>query len=181
MSTSSNSSKGFGFSSVLLFALTLIIIFVAVYLMPNGFSNQGKDNWKGTSGLTQSDKEFGTLMNIQKVGRVEIKEARTELRTGEEVFSLQCASCHKDGLVGAPKFSIASEWAARIPAGYEALLNSALHGKGQMGAQGGGAFEDIEIGRAVVYMANAGGANFDEPQPEKAEGDEAAAEGEGAA
>ena len=35
-----------------------------------------------------------------------------------------------------------------------------------MPAQGGGDFEDLEIGRAVVYMANAGGANF--PVPERA-------------
>jgi hypothetical protein len=33
-----------------------------------------------------------------------------------------------------------------------------------MGAQGGGDYEDLEIGRAVVYMANAGGAKFQEPQ-----------------
>jgi hypothetical protein len=45
------------------------------------------------------------------------------------------------------------------------LLNSALHGKNAMGAQGGGEFEDIEVGRAVVYMTNHGGANFPVPEP----------------
>jgi hypothetical protein len=33
-----------------------------------------------------------------------------------------------------------------------------------MGAQGGGDFDDFEVARAVVYMANAGGAKFDEPK-----------------
>jgi cytochrome c5 len=33
-----------------------------------------------------------------------------------------------------------------------------------MGAQGGGDFSDLEIGRAVVYMANKAGAKFDEPK-----------------
>ena len=33
-----------------------------------------------------------------------------------------------------------------------------------MGAQGGGDFTDLEIGRAVVYMANQAGAKFDEPK-----------------
>jgi hypothetical protein len=32
-----------------------------------------------------------------------------------------------------------------------------------MGPQGGGDFDDFEIARAVVYMANAGGAKFAEP------------------
>jgi hypothetical protein len=31
-------------------------------------------------------------------------------------------------------------------------------------AQGGGDFEDLEIARAVVYLANAGGAKFAEPK-----------------
>ena len=47
-----------------------------------------------------------------------------------------------------------------------ALLEHALKGKGTMPPQGGGDYEDTEIGRAVVYMANAGGANF--PVPERA-------------
>ena len=33
-----------------------------------------------------------------------------------------------------------------------------------MGAQGGGAFSDIEIGRAVVHMANAAGGKLAEPK-----------------
>ena len=35
-----------------------------------------------------------------------------------------------------------------------------------MPPQGGGDFEDLEIGRAVVYLANSGGAKF--PVPERA-------------
>jgi cytochrome c5 len=60
-------------------------------------------------------------------------------------------------------------WGARIKEGYEHLLTSALKGKGAMGAQGGGDFEDLEIGRAVVYMTNAAGGNLPEPKkPEPA-------------
>ena len=33
-----------------------------------------------------------------------------------------------------------------------------------MGAQGGGDFEELEIARAVVYMANAGGGKFEPPK-----------------
>jgi cytochrome c5 len=44
------------------------------------------------------------------------------------------------------------------------LWSSALKGKGAMGAQGGGDYDDTEIASAVVYMANAGGAKFKEPK-----------------
>jgi hypothetical protein len=55
------------------------------------------------------------------------------------------------------------------------LLTSALKGKGAMGAQGGGDFEDAEIGRAVVYMANASGGKLAEPKAPVAAGAEVAA------
>jgi cytochrome c5 len=54
-------------------------------------------------------------------------------------------------------------WAPRIKTGYDTLLNSALKGKNAMGAQSGGDFDDFEIARAVVYLANAGGGKFEEP------------------
>jgi hypothetical protein len=38
-----------------------------------------------------------------------------------------------------------------------------------MGAQGGGDLSDFEVARGVVYMANAGGAKFPEPQKPEAE------------
>jgi cytochrome c5 len=103
---------------------------------------------------------------IMPVGAVKLKPADGGvLKTGEQVFQAQCSACHAAGLVGAPKFGDAAAWAPRIKTGYEALLTSALKGKGAMGAQGGGELSDIEVGRGVVYMANNGGAKFDEPQP----------------
>jgi cytochrome c5 len=101
---------------------------------------------------------------LSKVGYVEIKDANRPLKTGEEVYKGQCTTCHALGVAGSPKFGDASAWRPRIGKGYEALLTSALKGKGVMGAQGGGDYEDLEIGRAVVYMANAGGAKFQVPQ-----------------
>lgn len=110
------------------------------------------------------DTELATAQRIQKVGVVEIRDANRPLAAGGDVYKAQCAACHDAGLAGAPKMGDAGAWAARIATGYEALLNSALKGKGAMGAQGGGAYRDAEIGRAVVYMANAAGAKFEEPQ-----------------
>ncbi|MGH8846408.1 MAG: c-type cytochrome, partial [Polaromonas sp.] len=79
------------------------------------------------------------------------------------VYKAQCVACHASGAAGAPKLSDAAAWAPRIKTGFDALWQSALKGKGAMGAQGGGDFEDSEIGRAVVYMAAAVGAKFAEP------------------
>jgi len=102
---------------------------------------------------------------IAPVGRVEVKDASdvSALKTGEQVYQAACAACHNSGAAGAPKLADTGAWAARIKTGYDTLLNSALKGKGAMGAQGGGDYSDVEIGRAVVYMSNQAGAKFAEP------------------
>ena len=100
---------------------------------------------------------------IQKIGTVEIRDANRVLKSGEEVYKAQCVACHAAGAAGAPKFGDTAAWAPRLATGFAALWNSSLKGKGAMGAQGGGDFEDVEIGRAVVYMTAAAGGNFPEP------------------
>ena len=112
----------------------------------------------------EENPEVAIAARIQKVGHFELRDANRKLRTGEEVFKLQCTNCHTAGLVGAPKFGDAAAWAPRIKTGYEALLNSVMKGKNAMPAQSGGDLEALEIARAVVYMANAGGGKFDEPK-----------------
>jgi hypothetical protein len=62
-----------------------------------------------------------------------------------------------------------------VGAGFDTLLQHALHGKGAMPPQGGGDFSDYEVARAVVYMANEGGASFAEPPAPAASAPEAAA------
>ena len=109
-----------------------------------------------------------TAKRIQKVGAIEMKAVNREAKSGEEVYAAQCSACHASGVAGAPKFGDAGAWGARIKNGYEALLNSALKGKGAMGAQGGGTFSDFEIGRAVVHMANAAGGKLPEPKKPEA-------------
>ena len=121
--------------------------------------------------VTSADKPAAGAVNpekaiaerIQKIGMVEVRDANRPLKSGEEVFKAQCSACHASGAAGAPKFGDAAAWAARIGTGFEALVQSALKGKGAMAPQGGGDFNDTEIARAVAYMANAGGAKFAEP------------------
>ena len=86
------------------------------------------------------------------------------MKTGQQVYDAQCTACHAAGVAGAPKVGDESAWAPRIKTGFDALLGAALKGKGAMGAQGGGDYSDFEVARAVVFLANKGGAKFDEPK-----------------
>ncbi|MEN9984469.1 MAG: hypothetical protein RI918_2438 [Pseudomonadota bacterium] len=149
------------------FVIPIFMIIGLVWYVTSGAKPSGDLNDKSKttfSGLSDADRAKGVAARIQKVGAVEIKDANRALKSGEEVFKAQCAACHAAGVAGAPKVGDAGAWGARIKSGYEALLTSALKGKGAMGAQGGGDFEDAEIGRAVVYMANASGGKLAEPK-----------------
>lgn len=123
----------------------------------------------GSVPSTTSD--LAKAQRLQKVGSVTLKTVQKDrpLATGEEVYKAQCAACHAAGISGAPIFGNADAWGPRLGQGFEALVQSALHGKGAMSAQSGGQFTDFEISRAVAYVANAGGGKFADPQPPAAE------------
>lgn len=142
-------------------ALSFIVPVVIIIALVN-FVALGDKPAAGTDAL----KAEAVAQRIAPVARVELKDASdaAALKTGEQVYQAQCVACHGSGAAGAPKFGDTAAWAPRIKTGYEALLNSALKGKGAMAAQGGGDFSDFEIGRAVVHMANQAGAKFAEPK-----------------
>lgn len=143
------------------FAIIGLVYYVVSDAKPAGSSEASS---LALSGVSEEARAKGIAERIQKIGMVEIRDANRPLKTGEEVFKAQCAACHTAGVAGAPKVADAAAWGPRIKTGLEALVNSALKGKGAMGAQGGGDFDDVEIARAVVYLANGAGAKFAEPQ-----------------
>ncbi|WP_277187418.1 cytochrome c5 family protein [Caballeronia sp. BR00000012568055] len=133
-----------------------IIILLAVYVNNSTRTGAGTD-------IEQSVNE-----RIAPAAQVDVRDANAPrvYKTGEEVFKAVCSACHANGTAGAPKFGDAAAWAPRISEGYDALLHNALNGKGAMPARGGTSpddYSDFEIARAVVYMANDGGAKFPEP------------------
>jgi len=138
------------------------VVPIAIIVLLVNFVASGDKSGAGTEAMS----EQAVAQRIQPVGHVTLKDASAvvALRSGEQVYTAQCAACHAAGLANAPKFGDEAAWAPRIKTGFEALLSSALKGKGAMAAQGGGEFSDFEIGRAVVFMANKGGAKFDEPK-----------------
>ena len=136
-----------------IFAIVLFVKYVAV------------SHETASDADAQSDEAIAA--RIQPVGSVTLKVAGDagSARTGEEVFKGQCSACHAAGMLGAPKFGDHAAWAPRITQGFDLLWQHALHGKNNMPPQGGGDYSDYEVARAVVYMANAGGAHFPEPTP----------------
>lgn len=144
-----------------IFGVIGLVYYVVSETKPAGDT---RAEYSSLGGVNSEDRQKGVMARIQKVGTVEIRDANRPLKSGEEVFKAQCTTCHSTGAAGAPKPADAAAWAPRLVTGLEALVKSALQGKGAMPAQAGGDFEDVEIARAVAYLANTAGGKFAAPQ-----------------
>ena len=76
-------------------------------------------------------------------------------RSGKDVFSTVCTTCHATGLLSAPKFGNAADWGPRAAKGIETLYTHALGGFNAMPPKGTCAnCSDDEIKAAVKYMVD---------------------------
>jgi len=101
-------------------------------------------------------------------------------KTGEEVVKAICAACHASGALNAPKIGDSAAWGKLAREGLESLTEHAIKGKGSMPAKGGNpALSDLEIARAIVYMANQSGQKLKEPAAPAAKAAAVAAPGSG--
>ncbi len=76
---------------------------------------------------------------------------------GKTTYDTACSTCHKTGLMGAPKLGNKDDWAPRIAQGMDLLVSRSLKGyqgkKGAMPAKGGNAkLTDAQVGNSVAYM-----------------------------
>jgi len=104
---------------------------------------------------------------IQPVGRVEFGAAGGAAagpRSGEEIVKAACAACHVAGVANAPKIGDQAAWRKLAAEGLPSLMKVAIAGRGAMPPRGGVAdLSDLELARAIVYMADQSGAKLKEP------------------
>lgn len=111
--------------------------------------------------------EKAVLRNIAPVAKLDAQDASAQRveRSGEEIYNAVCVACHTSGALGAPKLNSKGDWGARIAQGYETLVNNAINGIRAMPPRGGNPdLSDLEMARAVAYMANTSGASFKAPE-----------------
>ena len=136
--------------------ILLAVLFFLVKLATSGYYSDVEQS-------TQS----ATETRIMPVGNVTMGDGTpVGQRTGEQIFNKICIQCHAaDSVVpNSPKVTHNGEWAPRIAQGFDTLFNHALNGFNAMPAKGGAAdLTDDELKRAIVYMTNQSGGNFEAP------------------
>ena len=148
----------------------LLIVLLAAFAVPISLFILLSQLVTGLSRQSVGESQDDVLARIKPVGELTLAKAATAggSMSGEAVFQSTCKTCHEPGLVGAPKVGDAASWGPSIKKGYDVLLQHALNGFQEPGKvmppRGGNTnLSDIEVARAVVYMANKSGASFKEP------------------
>ena len=74
-------------------------------------------------------------------------------KSGKDVYGSFCTTCHGAGVMGAPKYGTAADWAPRIAKGKDTLYTHAINGFNAMPPKGMcAACTDDELKAAVDYM-----------------------------
>lgn len=91
------------------------------------------------------------------IAAVFMATAHAEDRSGKAVVEQTCSACHAEGKDGAPKIGDLAAWSLRAQGGFAKLSAHAIAGKNKMPAHGGhSALSDLEVSRAIAFMATGG-------------------------
>lgn len=72
--------------------------------------------------------------------------------TPKQLYAGACLACHASGVANAPKLGDSEAWKVRMANGVDALVQSAIDGKGAMPPNGGSAYSSEQIRQVVEYI-----------------------------
>jgi cytochrome c5 len=141
-----------------LIALMLLVSAVAI-------SGAAHSETKAGHGAAHAEKAAGAVKDrLVPVGKTcmagepcaaAVAAAASGPKSGKDIYSGACGTCHASGLMGAPKFGSSADWGARAAKGLETLYTHAIAGYNSMPPKGTCATcSDDDIKAAVKYMVD---------------------------
>ncbi len=70
----------------------------------------------------------------------------------KQLYAGACLACHASGVANAPKLGDSEAWKVRLANGVDALVDSAIAGKGAMPPNGGSSYTPEQIRQVVEYI-----------------------------
>ena len=155
-------NKEFSISVILVVGLLLAVGLIYLFVFSvaeNGFGkNMERVNMQPDSNLAMRIKPVVTLEDIlgeKTASGEELPEVAAKLP--KELYDGACMACHSSGVAGAPKLGDGVAWGARYEVGLDALLSSAIAGKGAMPPNGGTTYSKDEIRSVIEFMLTEAG------------------------
>lgn len=139
-----------------LVAIAFIIFFVAQYVIEQ--SGIGNDSETLAIRDEAIAKRIAPEGKVRMMGDADIAApsaagASGAPKSGKDIVTATCSGCHGSGVLGAPKIGSKGDWGPRYARGVDALVSSAIAGKGSMPPRGGNAsLSDEEVRAAIEQM-----------------------------
>ncbi len=149
--------------------LLLVAIVAALYLYYH-FTRAETQQTEATA--EANPKAIAAAKHLKPIGKVALgsntAKSTHKARSGKKVYDTACFACHNSGVANAPKPDDKTAWEPRITQGIDALIKTAINGKGAMPPRGGNpSISDEEIKNAIIYMTTQAGFQLDSASPKK--------------
>lgn len=173
MTVSKNNEFSISIGLVLgLLAVVGLIYFFVFSMAEDGFGkNMERVNASQDEGVAARIKPVMTLERIMGSAdtgvAAEATPATVAVKSPQELYAGACMVCHDTGISGSPKLGDTAAWEPRFATGMDALMTTALNGKGAMPPRGGSSYNDDEIRAVIEYMLSEAGL-MDAPSAEAA-------------
>lgn len=166
----SNKAPKVDAGSWLAFIISLIFILLTVYILVTSLINTVKSN--STKGEVDNTRMISLASeNLRPIGTAATSDAPvvaaapTAARSGKEVYTAVCAACHNTGVAGSPKLDDKAAWEPRVATGLDAMLATAINGKGAMPPRAGQNVGDEELKATILYMTKEAGFDLGGGEP----------------
>ncbi len=134
------------------------LLLVALILGEFVFSSHNKD------GMAAANMGVGTMDDIAK--RIEPVITLDSLlanaagsgaddmaqKSPQQLYQGACLARHASGVAGAPKMGDGAAWQARLGEGIDAMVTSAINGKGAMPPKGGSTYSEEQLRAVIEYI-----------------------------
>ena len=117
----------------------IIVIFAIIFGAKTFFSGLIHVGYDDNLTLAERIQPFGQVYLEGDIDVNAIKapvKTAAKARSGEQIYTTTCASCHSVGVLGAPKFGNKADWAPRVKRGIADLVKVAITGTGAMPPRG---------------------------------------------
>ena len=133
------------------------LLLVALILGEGVFSRSNNDaasNHMGVGTMEDIAMRIKPVITIDSILASSAGSGSGEMaqKSPQQLYEGACLACHASGVAGAPKVGDGAAWQARLGDGIDALLTSAIKGKGAMPPKGGSTYTDDQLRLVIEYI-----------------------------
>lgn len=136
------------------------LLLIALILGEVVFSRQADDDMsadsKGPGTMEDIAKRLKPVVTLDDIlANAGSGSSEMTAMSPKQLYQGACLACHASGVAGAPKVGDTAEWKSRYANGIDALVTSAVNGKGAMPPNGGSSYSEDQMRSVIEYILGA--------------------------